>query len=253
MPLLYLHLSIAWEAAGLMHHPLVEANMGSYLVGSISPDVHFVSGISRQETHFFALDEEYCASGTIAIFQHHPYLSMGNDIDDRTKAFVAGYLSHLVTDEAWILDIYRPFFGTSSPMGDDPLANVFDRLLQFDIDRREREDTARLESIREAICNWEPTVSIGFIDSDNLRKWRDFGCATVFREASLEDFPVYARNFLLPSNKIGAERLEPFLSTIYDKLEWAIQYVTPGRLSGFREKAISQSAAAAREYLNADN
>ena len=236
-----------------MHHSVLEANLGSYLVGSISPDVHFVSGISRQQTHFFALDEEHCASGSIAIFQQHPYLSSGSDIDEHTRAFVAGYLSHLVTDEAWIVDIYRPFFGEASPMGADPLANVFDRLLQFDIDRREREDTARLESIRGQVCNWEPAVSIGFIDSSDLRKWRDFGCATASRGASLEDFPVYARNFLLPSNKIGAEKLEPFLSTIYDKLEWAIQYVTPGRLSAFREKAISQSVAAAREYLHADN
>src|SRR5205823_4471170 len=36
------------------------------------------------------------------------------------RAFIAGYLCHLVTDEQWMLAIYRPVFGRRSPYGGSP-------------------------------------------------------------------------------------------------------------------------------------
>jgi hypothetical protein len=253
MPLLYLHLSIAKEAAELLRHPVVDSNMGDYLLGAISPDVHYVSGSSRQETHFFDLDKKEYESGACLLFKVHPELGNENKLGDPIKSFIAGYLSHLITDEVWILDIYRPFFGSSSPLSGDPMANVLDRLLQFELDRREREDKAKIAAIRDELCDWETRVNIDFMATADLRQWRDFACATTSREATLDAFPPFARDFLLPSKKIDAEQLEPFLSSLPDKLDWAIQHVTTHRLVAFREKAVRQSVAAAREYLGADN
>ncbi|MCK4963552.1 MAG: zinc dependent phospholipase C family protein [Dehalococcoidia bacterium] len=253
MPLLYLHLSIAKEAAELLHHPVVDPNMGSYLVGAISPDVHYVSGVSRKETHFFDFDTKDCESGAGLLFKAHPDLARGRKLDATTKSFIAGYLSHLIADEVWILDIYRPFFGNLSPLGSDPMANALDRLLQFELDRREREDKAKMAAIRAELCQSEPQVNIDFLATTTLRQWRDFVCAAMAREVTLADFPPFARSFLLPSKKIDAEQLEPFLLSVPDKLDWAIQHVTPQRLTAFRGKAISQSVKAAREYLGEDN
>jgi hypothetical protein len=253
MPLLYLHLSIAQEAAELMHHPVVDHNMGGYLVGTISPDAHHISGVSRSETHFFDLDKEEYESGTHRLFEAHPELDRGNSLDAETRSFIAGYLSHLIVDEVWIKDVYRPFFGNLSPLGSDPMANALDRLLQFELDRREREDKVKMAAIRAELCQWEPRVNIGFLITTTLRQWRDFACDAMAREVKLADFPPFARSFLLPSKKIDAEQLEPFLSSVPDKLDWAIQHVTPGRLTAFRGKAIRQSVKAAREYLGEDN
>lgn len=253
MPLLYLHLSIARDAAELMHHPVVDLNMGGYLVGTISPDVHHISGVSRSETHFFDLGKKECESGTRLLFEAHPDLARGSSLDDATRSFIAGYLSHLIVDEVWIKDIYRPFFGNLSPLGSDPMANALDRLLQFELDRRDREDKAKMAAIRAELCQWEPRVNIDFLATTTLRQWRDFACAAMAREVTLADFPPFARSFLLPSKKIDAEQLEPFLLSVPDKLDWAIQHVTPQRLTAFRGKAISQSVKAAREYLGEDN
>ena len=222
-------------------------------MGAISPDAYLVTGTSRRGTHFFDLDKVDCESGASLIFKAHPDLAGGCKLDDTTKSFIAGYLSHLVADEAWILDIYRPFFGSFSPLSGDPIANMLDRLLQFELDRREREDKAKMAAIRAEIRGWEPGVTIGLIAATTLRQWRDFGCAMVSREVTLADFPVFARSFLLPSKKVDAAQLEPFLSSVPAKLDWAIQYVTPQRLTAFREKAVSQSVAAAREYLGEDS
>ena len=133
------------------------------------------------------------------------------------------------------------------------MANMLDRLLQFELDRREREDKAKMEAIRALIRDWEPGVDIDFIDPSILMQWRDFMCAATSREATLAFFPFFAQRFLLARQKIDTEQLEPFLSAIPAKLDWTIQYVTPQRLTAFKEKAISQSVAIAREYLGGDN
>jgi len=253
MPLLYLHLSLANEAAELLRHSAVDLNMGDYLLGSISPDVHYIGGVFRKETHFFDLDEQECESGTSLFFKAHPDLAGGSKLDTATKSFVAGYLSHLVADEIWIKDIYRPFFGNSSSLSGDPTANVLDRLLQFELDRREREDKLKKTAIRDDLCGLEPQVSIDFMALTALRQWRDFACTMIDRDVTLADFPRLARGFLLPSKKIDAEQLEPFLSSLADRLDWVIHYVTPDGLAAFREKVISQSVTVSKEYLGADN
>ncbi|MBE0415960.1 MAG: zinc dependent phospholipase C family protein [Dehalococcoidia bacterium] len=253
MPPICFHLSIAKDAAEQLYNPTIDQNMASYLIGATSPDVHIITGVSREGTHFFDLEDECCESGVKLIFKAHPNLAKGGKLDATTKSFVAGYLSHLVTDEIWLRDIYRPFFGNSSLLSGDLMANMLDRLLQFELDRREREDRRKMEEIQTQIDDWEPNVNIGFLSNLDLRQWRDFICTATDREPTLAFFPLYARRFLIPRKKIDPEQLKRFLSAMPASLEWAIQYVTPGRLTAFKEKAISQSAAVAGEYLGEDN
>lgn len=253
MPPVCIHLSIAKEAAGLLQHPVIDQNLGSYFIGATLPDVHIITEARREETHFFDLEGECSESGAKTIFKTYHHLAKGERLDSATKSFVAGYLSHLVTDEVWILDIYRPFFGDSSLLCGQPMAHMLDRVLQFELDRRERENKAKMEEIRAQICDWEPRVSVDFIDPPTMRQWRDFICIAAGREPSLVFFPFFAQRFLLPRHKIDPEHLEQFLSSLPANLEWAIQYVTPERLTAFEEKAISQSVAVAREYLGEDN
>ena len=253
MPLLYLHLSIAKDAADLLGHPAIGSQLGSYLGGAISPDAHFVSSASRSDTHFFDLQASECESGASSIFKTNPGLARGSDIDAATKSFVAGYLSHLITDEIWTLDIYRPFFGDTSPLGGDIEANTLDRLLQYETDRWERQDKEKLALIRTELCSWKPEVGIDFIENGALRDWLNFVCATTAREVTLGDFRLFAQHFLISREKVGVEKLEPFLEAVPAKLDWVIEYVTPQRLQAFREKAIDRSVAVVGEYLNEDS
>ena len=254
MPPICMHLRIAKEAAQQLHHPVIDQNLASYLVGATYPDVHItIADFGREKTHFVNLDDESAESGTVTMLKTHPRLARRGKLDSSTQSFVAGYFSHLVTDEVWIRDIYRPFFGQSSPLSQDPMANVLDRLLQFELDCHEREDKAKMEEIQALICDWEPEVEVDFIDTATLKQWRGFVCTAAGREPSLAFFPLFAQRFLLPRQKLDPELLERFLSAMPAKLEEAIQYVTPQRLAAFRQKAIIQSVAAARGYLSEDS
>jgi len=242
------------EAANRLHQPIIDQNLGSYLVGATFPDVHIITADSqREETHFFDLERETSESGVATLFKEYPDLAHSEGLDSSAMSFVAGYLSHLVTDEVWILDIYRPCFGPSSSLGQDPTANILDRLLQWELDCQERGDRAKMDEIRLLVCDWEPRVMLDLVDIASLKQWHEVVCAAATREPNLALFPHFARRFLLPRHKIEHEQLEQFLSSLPSKVEWAIRYVTPERLSSFREKAISQSVVVAKEYLGEDS
>ncbi len=253
MPPICIHLSIAREAAELLRHPVIDQNLGSYLFGSTLPDVHIVTGGSREETHFFDLEGESSVSGARLIFEVHPTLANGERLDWATRSLVAGYLSHLVTDEAWVLDIYRPCFGSYSLLSQEPMANMLDRALQYELDRREREDRGKMEEIRAQISRWEPRQGFALIDAPALKQWAEFVLSATSREPSLDLFPFFARRFLLTRQKVDPQQLEQFLSVLPAKLEWAIQYVTAKRIAAFREKAVADSVAVTKEYLGEDN
>ena len=253
MPLIYFHLSIARDAAAELGHPAVEANLKSFLGGAISPDAHYVAEISRIDTHFFDLNGGDDQSSTRKLFQAHPDLSKPKALDERMLAFIIGYISHIVTDEAWIKDIYRPFFSATSPMHGDPGAHMLDRMLQYETDRWERLNREKLNAIRGELGKWDAEEKLGFIDATALRNWRDFVWGTTVREVNRADLRLFAQSFLVSREKVGIDKVDPFLEELPAKVEWAMQYVALERVKTFRDKAIRMSVAAAREYLSEDN
>ncbi len=250
MPPLGLHLAVVKEAAAQLQHPVVDRYMGSYAIGATLPDIQIVTSLRREETHFFDLDREEYQSGTERIFEAHPELAQTAGLDDDVKSLVAGYLSHLITDEIWILDVYRPLFGKSSPLGENAMANMMDKLVQYELDRRERENRTAMEAIRASVREWEPIDPLGLVDKQVMTQWRDFVCSAAIREPNLALFPLFARRYLLHRMEVDETQLDEFFSSMEASLEWIIEYVTPERLAAYREKAIAQSAALAAEYLN---
>src|SRR5207247_4032410 len=89
-----------------------------------------------------------------------------------TRAFIAGYLTHLVTDETWITTVYRPHFGERSPLGGDIRANVMDRALQFSLDAERRRDRHLMVHVLEAVTRCDFVLDIDLIDEATLCRWR---------------------------------------------------------------------------------
>ena len=250
MPPICLHLGIAEEAIARLHHPVVDDNRGSYYLGCTAPDIRFFIGTNREETHFLTLESEEGASGVKSMFAAHPELVKDAGMNAATKSFVAGYLSHLVTDEAWIFQIYRPYFGKTSAVGADPMANLLDRLLQFELDRRERLSNKNISSIRTELNNSASGVAVSFITPPSLKRWCEFVFMATTRKANWEDFRRFAEKYLIWMQHIAQEEQETFFASFDTRLEQVLTMVPQDRLQSFREQSIAESVKVAREYLS---
>lgn len=249
MPPICYHLGIGEETVSRLRHPVVEQELGSFYLGCTAPDIRFFIGASREETHFFPLDSEDSVSGVDLMFEIHPELRTAADLNIATKSFVAGYLSHLVTDEAWICRIYRPFFGKLSPLSGSPMANLFDRLLQFEIDRRERLNSTGISVIRKELAGAPSGVEVDFIDEFNLNRWSEFVFMSTTRRPNWEDFRTFAEKYLIWLQRIAPDRLDNFFSSFDARLEEVLEMVPEEQLVEFHEQSVSDSVKVAGEYL----
>lgn len=247
MPPICFHLGIAREAAAQLKHPVVEQNRGSYFLGATAPDIRFATGARRDETHFTSLGSDDRESGARELFKAYPGLAGANNLNGSTRAFVAGYLSHLTTDEVWIHEIYRPFFGKKSARGGDVMANLLDRALQFELDRRERANTEMMAAIRADLSRADSGVNIGFIAAADLKNWRDFVIMNTTRDIGSR-FRVFAEQYLR-MQKVKPDIASSLLTSLDDKMKAALETVSEEQLQGFRRHCVAGSVDAAREYL----
>ncbi|MFH1486386.1 MAG: zinc dependent phospholipase C family protein [Chloroflexota bacterium] len=249
MPPLCLHLGIAKEAASQLRHSAIRANLGAYLLGATSPDVRILTGAARYDTHFYPLDGEAIDSSVCCFLRTHPELAIAGELDDFTAAFVAGYLSHLVTDEAWIVDIYRPYFN-KAVLPVEGLVNMLDRALQYELDRRERTDHESMLWCQTQLDRLEIDRAVGFFDADTLQRWRRFVWVAAGREPTWGRFRSFAERFLLSSRKVEEKCLELFLASLPQMLQQTVERVTEERLRVFRQEVVGESVHMAEEYLN---
>jgi len=249
LPPICLHLGIAEEAIERLPHPVIDGNRGSYYLGSTAPDIRFFVGAGREETHFLPLDSEEGKSGIKLMFQAHPELMEDADLNAATKSFVAGYLSHLVTDEAWIYRIYRPFFGKSSAVSGNPMANLLDRVLQFELDRSERLNNKNMSVIRTELNGSADDVTVSFINASNLKRWSEFVFMATTRKPNWEDFRHFAEKYLIWMRHIAPEEQETFFASFDIRREQVLKMVPQEQLQAFRRQSIVNSVKAAKEYL----
>lgn len=248
MPPLYFHLSVANEAAKKISNPIIGNNISSYLLGSTLPDIHLITDGRREMTHFFSLGKNPPFDSIRSLFQHHPELVKNSHMDDSSKASLAGYLSHLITDEIWITDIYRPYFGPDSTLKSNPMANILDRAFQYDLDCQERLNKKTLDEIKPLLCQTSD-IKVSFIDTANLLQWQNFVCHLTERVPSWEGFISYAERFLLPLNKVAREPLESFLKNFPDMHDEVSNIVPVDKMSEMKKKVVELSVKEAEDYL----
>src|SRR5574341_2037741 len=98
MPPLAMHTAIAKDIADKLNLAALDDERGSLYLGATAPDIRVITHWERARTHFFDLDCFDEQSGVSALFEAYPALA-GPDLSSQTRAFTAGYLTHLVTDE----------------------------------------------------------------------------------------------------------------------------------------------------------
>lgn len=247
MPPLCWHLVTVQEAAQQLAVPCVQEHIAWFLLGATTPDSRVISPLTRVQTHFYDLEATEQDSGVTEIFRQYPELRIPQLKDNHHRAFIAGYLTHLTVDELWIETMYRPFFGSGSPLADDPQRNLFDRIVQFGMDRAERLDRGRMAGIKAVLQDVGVDGDIGFLEESILQRWHSGICNLTDQIPEWDVFGRFAGRYYPAEQKDDVVRRAPEL------FEKALTYVGADRLTAFRSGAVARSVEIVRGYVREDH
>jgi hypothetical protein len=248
MPALGSHLASARLLADRLAHRDIEADRGSYYLGATAPDIRIITRGDREHTHFFTLDELENQDSVRRMLEAHPRLASPRDLDEATRAFMAGYLTHLLLDEHYIQRVYREYFGAGSLFKGDPRGDLLDRVLQYEMERREREQTDAMASIRDALTSSGGFADVEFIERETLRRWRDVAIDMASHPATWDRFVRVATRHLRDAPE-GEHQAQQLMTEIPNLLREVIDHVTEERMREFMDRAIEESTQRVREYL----
>ncbi len=249
VPPIFLHMAMARDVGERLDSSTLNDHAGAYYLGSTSPDIRVLTRWDRSQTHFFDLSVTEHQDSVAAMFAAYPHLVTADKLNGETAAFVAGYIGHLTLDETWITRVYRPHFGQVSALGGDAQADVMDRVLQYELDRRRREDAETSLAIREALEGCELAVNVGFLDSDTLRRWREVAVDVTRHPPTWERFKFQGGRHLRHAGLDSDEALEAFMEQIPDVLERTIRHVSTVHVDAYLEQSRDMALRAARSYL----
>ena len=196
MPLLSVHMSIVQEVIEKL--PL-DNNLGPALLGSTAPDRRVMTGQERSETHYFELKKDTIGDGLRNMKNIYPSIfSLAKKNGPSSQAFLIGYVSHLVADETWIVDVYRKYFEKDEYFGTNPLKNVIDRAFQYSIERDIRSDKDVVAYWRRNITDAQLTlVDKEFMPIEAMEDWKRFILERITTwAADWNEFPRLIQRFI---------------------------------------------------------
>jgi hypothetical protein len=249
MPGVRLHLTIARDLANELGSGLVDAERGAYYLGATTPDIRALTRWDRERTHFFSLDDFGEQSGVHRLFEQEPRLRDVATLDAPTAAFMAGYISHLVLDEDYICQIYRPMFGERSSLHGDALADVMDKALQWDVEREDSRDEAKVDEIRTALAEAAVEVNVDFIARESLAQWRDISVDLIATPPTVERLVRFLGRRMPEfrfDDEAGAAR---FAEEIPALLRRTWEHVGAERVHEYLHGARTRARTAMKEYL----
>ncbi|MAX11696.1 MAG: hypothetical protein CL710_05345 [Chloroflexi bacterium] len=206
MPGLCLHINIGNSALEDGSHPASSTYPGSFFLGTTAPDIRTYTGQDRKDTHFFDLDILSEQDPIQGLLTKHP--GMFDDLSAVTpqSAFLAGYITHLLADKRYIEQIYRKFFLTNIDSQFDPSDetqmryNLFDRTLQFELDRIQKSEQSILINALYKINEQEHIYDVPFIDNLNLNDWSKIMMSIVAQPPVYDRYPQLMHSHL---SKLG--------------------------------------------------
>ena len=247
------------------HVDLGEREFPLFLFGSVAPDADKLGLCSREASHFWSFSED--VSGALKLLHAHPDLAAAN-LAPPERAFVAGYLCHQVTDEQWMLAIYRPFFGRRSPYGGSQEGVELQWALHTVLEQCLLDEQPSIHGLVDQLAAsrdrpLRPDV-LPFLPLRRVAAWRD----NVLGQARLAPGAERARHMhagrlALAVDRVDdgldevdrsrpiadAERLELVLQRLPLLLPRAAAYVPREALTEFERRAVDASVDLLRDYL----
>jgi hypothetical protein len=248
MPSLGSHLATARILADRLAHTSIDGDRGSFYIGATAPDIRVLTRRDRIETHFFSLDRFESQDAIATMFDQHPGLSDAVTLDVPTRAFMAGFLTHLVMDQQYIERVYRLYFGADAWKDDPSRGNVLDRVLQYEMDRRAREQTAVMGDVRDVLTDDSAAASIEFIEAETLGRWVEVVRDVTSQPATWDRFPRMISNHLKRAG-YSEDEIEDFSRDVPQILAETMDHVTEVTVSEFLMETVDRSLERLREYL----
>jgi hypothetical protein len=241
------HTALAFRLADRLQQPFLARHPGPLLLGSTAPDIRAMTGAQRDDTHFAPLESTDLDAGVRGLFAAHPQLCPLRTLSEESQAFLVGYISHLVADQAWINGMYRPYFETADRFPNPVAAMVMDRALQLEMDRRAAADVERALPL---LAQAEEGVDIGFIDGPTLLAWREWLEGRLSQGFTWERLRFMARRRQDPADVAVAESVaDTFLESVPRGLS-GLEDAVPWRLvEGFQAVALGESERLARRLI----
>ena len=248
MPNLPAHIHLAAAAAERLRHPDIQSHPGCFWLGSTSPDIRALTKRARAEYHFVELDFENVGEGVANMFAAYPDLMNAAERDAPTRAFVAGYITHLLADETYIVRMFRPYFGKGGALfADDAQAKIWDRALQMEFDRAAWDDAQRMLASAEMDAD---SVRVHFLPPDDLRRWKECVYSVVESGFSWERLRFMARRIAAGDDESPAHGYaERFIQSRQESLAALYDRVPRARVAEFRAECVDTIADALRGYL----
>ncbi len=249
MPPLTLHMAVARDVADRLSLASLDEERGNLYLGSTVPDARAIVNWERERTHFFDVGNLEEQSSVAEFRRAYPDLASANRLPRSVRAFIAGYLTHLVMDETWIIAMYRPYFGKGSPLGGDLRARVMDRALQFAMDSERRTEQHLIAHIAAEVMRVDLEIDVGVVDRQTLRRWYVVVSEAVSGPADWDGFRRSVRRQIGDTGD-GEEDFQEMMRALPDIVDQTIQYLTPERLRWFMEESTLRSLQTVKEYVD---
>jgi hypothetical protein len=236
------HLAIAPRVADAL--ALAAALRPAFALGSVAPDVNNLLGWPRPETHFWYGPAGGDVSGALTLLARHPELA-ARGLSPPERAFLAGYLGHLVTDEQELTGLYRPYVDRAPADGPPVDGRELRLAALIVVDARVAAlDPSRLHAgvaaLREARHLRLRGDLLPFAPMAAVRAWADRTLAVVDLPPSRPRVEPH-----LARNEPPAETTRR-VAALQERVERALP---PPAIRGFVGRSVEQSVALLSAYL----
>ena len=219
----------------------LEEEWGPFLLGNTAPDVQTVNGHARDATHFYTIPPTGKVAAYRTLLAVHPHLAHPTHLPPAHAAFVAGYLAHLLADEAWWHTIFHPFFGAGAEWGTWPERIFLHNVLRTYIDRQ---DQARLDDgVDRDLARVEPHNWLPFTADGALCRWRDRLVEQLEPGHHIRTAEVFAARMKIPAAQIEEALASP------EQMERLFERLPCENLVAYRAHVLKESVDLVDDYL----
>ena len=248
MPNLPLHIMTSYRVSQLLGEEFVtEENLGFCLLGSTVPDIRAMTKNPRSKTHFTELSVIDIGEGVSQMLNDYPQIRIECQESPKMKAFICGYISHLICDETWITQIYRPVFSEEFRQCSEIESNMWDRALQLELDSislTEIKSNALIDLLPDDITG----INLEFVDSEDLKTWTSWVVDLVNRDFSWDRLHN-AMNSMYRNDSDVQHSVSDFIGDIHNNLTSVHRLFTGDILDWYLSNTVNQSVSVIKESL----